>query len=393
MVLVAVATVPLATACSVQKGEQTAQTGEQTTTAGARGAGGGAGGAAVAVTAADRTCTLSTDRIRSGTARLAITNTGVQVTEVYVYRPDKTIVTERENIGPGTSATVTVELAPGTYSVTCKPGMTGDGIASTLTVTGSDAASSASAAADPRLKSAVSGYRAYVAQEVDRTLAATQAFVAAVTAGDVARAKELYAPSRVGWERIEPVAESFGDLDPKIDAREADLGPGDTWTGWHRLEKALWQTGSVAGLSDVAAQLLADLHELEQRVGSAQLTATGIANGAKELLDEVATGKITGEEEAFSHTDLADFQANLEGARRAYQLLRPVVAEQEAALAATLDREFADVQHALDAHRTADGPTDFVSYETVAPQERKHLADAVDALAEPLSHLAAAVAR
>ena len=73
-----------------------------------------------------------------------------------------------------------------------------------------------------------------------RSSSTTDAFVAAVKTGDVEKAKSLYA--RPGWagRAIEPVAESFGDLDPRIDLREADLETGQTWTGWHRIEKALW---------------------------------------------------------------------------------------------------------------------------------------------------------
>jgi iron uptake system component EfeO len=139
---------------------------------------------------------------------------------------------------------------------------------------------------------------------------------AAVKAGDVAKAKSLYAESRIPWEAVEPVAESFGDLDPKVDLREADLEAGQEWTGWHRIEKALWTDGDLSQTRPVADQLAADVRVLQERVATADLTVASIGNGAKELLDEVATGKITGEEEAFSHTDLVDFQANLDGAKK-----------------------------------------------------------------------------
>ncbi|GAA3039075.1 hypothetical protein GCM10020229_57810 [Kitasatospora albolonga] len=95
----------------------------------------------------------------------------------------------------------------------------------------------------------------------------------------------------------------------------------------------------------LADQLVADLTEWQKVVGTAEITATSMANGAKELLDEVATGKVTGEEEAFSHTDLVDFNANVEGALKAYELLKPVVAEKDAELAKTLDQEFAALEH------------------------------------------------
>ena len=227
-------------------------------------------------------------------------------------------------------------------------------------------------------------------QQADALVPLVEEFAAAVQDGDVARAKELYAPSRVPWEAIEPVAEAFGDLDPEVDLREADLEPGQEWTGWHRIEKALWVEESTDGMAAVATELVDDVTELQRRIPTASISAVSIGNGAKELLDEVATGKVTGEEEAFSHTDLVDFDANVLGARTAFEVLRPVVAADDPELVATLDRAFDDVEAALEQHEQGDG---YVSYDTVGKQDRRELAQVVDALSEPLSQLAAAASR
>ena len=68
-----------------------------------------------------------------------------------------------------------------------------------------------------------------------------------------------------------------------------------------------------------------------------------LANGAVELMNEVANSKITGEEDRYSHTDLWDFNANVEGSKAAIAALRPVLEERDAALVKTLDTEFANV--------------------------------------------------
>jgi iron uptake system component EfeO len=344
---------------------------------------------AIAVTGTDTTCTPATSTVRAGTVELRFDNKGTKVNELYVLRPDGSIVTEKEDVAPGVSARVTVELAAGSYTLQCKPGMTGDGIKAPLTVTPAQgSAAEPAASADPRLAKAVSAYRTYVAGEAASSLALAKQLAAAMQAGDVAKAKALYPRSRVGWERVEPVAESFGDLDPRIDARQADLAEGETWSGWHVLEKGLWTTNSTKGLAPVAATLVKDLAELVARVPKAEITPTSMANGANELLDEVAKGKVTGEEEAFSHTDLVDMQANVEGARRVVDLLAPVLSEKDAALKTSLDQRFTQLQSLLAKHRVDDG---FVSYETVTQEQRRNLSAAVDALSEPLSKVAAVV--
>ncbi|MDX3356431.1 peptidase M75 family protein [Streptomyces sp. ME01-24h] len=344
---------------------------------------------AITVTATDTACKVSRTSFPAGHVQLAVENEGSKVTEVYVYTPSDRIVTERENIGPGTKATITAEIKPGTYQVACKPGMKGDGIRQKITVTGKGAART-----DPRLDAAVAAYRQYVQEQADQTIPVVQRFADAVKAGDVAKATSLFAPSRVGWERTEPVAESFGDIDPLTDTREDGLEDGQKWTGWHRLEKSLWQE-KKAGAEEgaLADQLVSDLKDWQSRVGTADITATSMANGAKELLDEVATGKITGEEDRYSHTDLSDFHANVEGALKAYELLKPVAAENDPALTTELDKQFPALTALLDTYRKGGGSTEFVSYDTVGKDRRKELSDAVNALAEPLSKLAAAVAK
>jgi iron uptake system component EfeO len=349
----------------------------------------GKGDGAVQVVAKDDSCEVSKKKLPAGHIELAVQNKGSKVTEVYVLFPDDRIVAERENIGPGTKATITAEIKAGSYEVACKPGMKGHGIRQKLEVTGANAAKRS-----PGMDKAVAEYRTYVQAQADETLPKAKKFTDAVAAGDIEAAKKIYADSRLGWERTEPVAESFGDIDPKVDIREDGLEDGQKWTGWHRLEKALWQDKKLGAEEKALAPVLyKDLVDWQKRVGTADITPTSMANGAKELLDEVATGKVTGEEERYSHTDLTDFKGNVEGAEKSYELLKPIASKNDAALTTTLDKRFAELNTLLDKYREDKGSYAFTSYEKVGKADRKELSDAVNALAEPLSRLAAAVTK
>ncbi|MBT2449902.1 peptidase M75 family protein [Streptomyces sp. ISL-43] len=348
------------------------------------------GDGTIRVKASDSACEVSTKEFPAGKVQIEVENKGSKVTELYVLFPDDRIVTERENIGPGTKATITAELKAGDYEIACKPGMKGDGIRQQVKATGTGTAEKRSPEAD----AAVAAYRKYVQEQADETLPKAQAFADAVKAGDVEAAKKAYAPSRVGWERTEPVAESFGDIDPKVDVREDGLEPGQEWTGWHKLEKSLFADNKIDDADKKLAEtLIADLTDWQKKVGQAEITPTSIANGAKELLDEVATGKVTGEEERYSHTDLVDFKANVEGAEKAYELLKPVAVKNDPALSAELDKQFAALNNLLEKYRPNKAAYEYTSYDKVGEAERKELSDGVNALAEPLSKLAAAVAK
>ncbi|MBP2581728.1 iron uptake system component EfeO [Streptomyces sp. PvR006] len=348
----------------------------------------------ITVVAKDDSCEVSKKDFPAGHVQLSVENRGSKVTEVYVLYPDDRIVTERENIGPGTKASLTAEIKAGDYEIACKPGMVGDGIRQQVKATGGAAAVKRS----PEMDAAVAAYRQYVQAQADATLPKVKVFTDAVRAGDVEAAKKAYAESRIGWERTEPVAESFGDIDPKVDVREDGLedgqDPAKDWTGWHRLEKALWQDKKIGEREKQLADLLdKDLADWVKRVGKAEITPTSMANGAKELLDEVATGKVTGEEERYSRTDLVDFKANVEGAQKSFDLLKPVASKNDPKLVADLEKQFAALNLLLDKYRTDKNSYVFTSYDKVGKAERKELSDGVNALAEPLSKLSAAVVK
>ncbi|MBV2353699.1 EfeM/EfeO family lipoprotein [Streptomyces sp. J2-1] len=344
---------------------------------------------AIRVTAADTSCDTSAKTVPAGQVTLKIENKGSRATEVEIVFPDGRIVSEKENIGSGTKYTLTAEVKAGAYEIACRPGMKGHGVRQKLTVTGGKAAKR-----DPQLDRAVAEYRQYAQDQADDTIPLVEKFADAIKAGDLDAAKKAYAPSRLGWERTEPIAESFGDIDPKTDTRADGLEQGQKWTGWHRLEKSLWADKKITATDkQLADELVTDLKDWQLRVGKAEITPTSMANGAKELLDEVATGKVTGEEDRYSHTDLSDFKGNVEGAQKAYELLKPVAAKNDPALTGELDKQFAALDTLLDKYRTDKNSYDFVSYDKVTKDQRKELSDAVNALAEPLSKLAAAVVK
>jgi iron uptake system component EfeO len=307
-------------------------------------------------------------------------NTGsTKVTEIEVMKGEE-ILGEKENLTEGLPGDFSLTLDPGTYTVYC-PG--GDKEKGTLTVTGKVAAK-----ASPKAEAAVATYRKYLEENADELVAKTKPFIAAVEAGEVAKAKARYAPARAPYERIEPVAESFGDLDPEIDARENDVEASE-FEGFHRIEKALWQEGTAMGMTPVAKQLQANVEELAEKVETVELRAVQIANGANELLGEVSASKITGEEERYSHTDLYDFEANVEGAEAAFEAVKPLLDESDPELSGELEADFKMVFAALQPYRRGNG---FVPYTELTQADTRKLAQSIDTLAEKLSQVPAAIA-
>lgn len=354
----------------------------------------------LSVAANDSSCKVSAESAPSGNVVFSVKNEGSKVTEFYLLGEGKLrIVGEVENIAPGLTRELVVRAPAGKYFTACKPGIVGKGIMNAFTVTDSGKSMELTGEDKTLTDQADKQYQTYVKDQADQLLTDTTTFVSLVKQGKDDEARKLYAKARMHWERVEPVAESFGDLDPKMDLREADLEKGQEWTGWHRLEKDLWppKTGytkmTSAERTKIADQLLADTKTFHKRTRTTTFTADKIGNGAKALMDEVATGKVTGEEEAWSHTDLYDFQGNVDGARIAWENLRPLLKKKDPKLDTSISTKFTALQKLLDKHKTGGSGDDveFKSYDKLTDAEVKELSNAVNALSEPLSKLTAAV--
>ena len=371
-VLIATATLPVALAACTAKSPTASSDGDD-----------------IIVTASDSSCDVSATESTTGQSTFQVTNNGSKTTEFYVYGEGDRVMGEVENIGPGVSRQLIVALPEAaTYQTACKPGMVGDGIRADFVVSGESVTSDETG----QLADAAAGYKRYVLSQVTALQETVGQFAASVKSGDVEAAKAQFPVARTYYERIEPVAERFpDDLDPRIDLREPDVEPGTDWTGFHRLEKDLWAQGLQPDTNAIADQLVADIDELSTGVNAADFTLDPIqvAGGAQGLLDEVAQTKITGEEDFFSHTDLWDFQANVDGSQAAIAALQPILAERNPDLEAQIQTRFADLDTELAKYRVGDG---YVFYDTVTEPQRQELSNKIDALSAEVSQVQGVVA-
>jgi len=350
---------------------------------------------AVKVTLTDDGCKPNPTSAPSGQVSFAIVNEGSsKATEAELKTADgKNILGEKENLTDGLTGNFKLNLREGKYKMYC-PGAKQD--TWDFAVTKGDQVKDWKD--NPQLVSAVAGYSTYVDDQTQELATATTKFTDAVRAGDIEKAKSLYGLARVPYERIEPVAESFGDLDPEIDGRaDGGVKPEDL-TGFHRLEYALWVQNSLAGMKPIADKLDADIVKLQDLVKakSGTYVPQEVTNGATELMNEVMTGKMPGEEERYSHTDLIDFQANLDGSMKSIDLVRPVLERSAPDLLEKIDAQAAKVQKALDGYKATPGyaGTGFEEWgyvedsdSVITNAQRRQLSNVVAPLTEYLSQV------
>jgi iron uptake system component EfeO len=353
-------------------------------------AGGDPHTATITITANDG-CSADRTEFAAGGLTVNVTNKdATAVSEVEVLSGER-ILGEKENLPPGFSGSFAVSVSAGTYTLYC-PGAATERTA--IKVTGASATST-DATLTALLKTATDGYATYVTTQVGALLVSTKALSTALHGSDLTAAQNAYKKARPFYEKIEPVAESFTvgkeSLDADIDARAGDV-PAAEWKGFHRIEKGLFQDKKLAGLGIFGDGLVTNVERLQQLTDGLKYQPTELANGAQELLDEVAGSKITGEEERYSHIDLLDGANNDEGAEQAFAQLQPALNKIDAALTAKITAQFEALDKLVESYRSTSDASGYVLYTTLSAADKKNLAAAVKAVQEPLSKVASKVA-
>jgi iron uptake system component EfeO len=337
----------------------------------------------VVVTIHPHSCEPNALTVPAGRASFRIVNRSDRAVEWEIL-DGVLVIEERENIAPGLSQVINANLLPGDYAITC-------GLLSnprgTLHVTAT-AASDAAAKAKPSMVAFVgplSEFRVYLSSQGGVLIKAVTALEHAIEAGDLAQAQALYAPARAAYQRIAPAAQRLAELDNAINARadyfeKREQDPG--FTGFHRIEYALFQLRNLDGLTPIAQRLIADVTTLKQQLLAQSLPPEQLVSIVVRNLNSLADVRASsGEEERYSHTDLNGFAANLEAARKVVDLLRPLLTKSAPELLPKIDSAITALDADLNGFKVNNG---YATYDTVSAEQRKQIADKAKALADVL---------
>ncbi|MDQ3391181.1 MAG: EfeM/EfeO family lipoprotein [Actinomycetota bacterium] len=244
---------------------------------------------------------------------------------------------------------------------------------------------------DPLVLEGAEQYTGYVRGQTEQIVTDVKAFTDAVRSGDLEAAMAGYAPSRQASERIEPIAGLVEDIDVAVDARVDDFESEDdpAWTGWHKLEYLIFEVGDIApesGAGELADRLDADLATLQETMSTTDIEPAAIPVGAAELIEEVSAGKITGEEDRYSGTDLWDFAANVEGSKAAFEFMEPAVEAADPDLVTAIQEGFDEVAIQLEEYEDGDGG--YLPFDELTPDDSDTMKTTLAELSENLALVA-----
>ncbi|TWC55663.1 iron uptake system component EfeO [Pseudomonas sp. SJZ080] len=339
----------------------------------------------VLVTIHPHSCEPNALTVPAGRASFRIVNRSDRAVEWEIL-DGVLVVEERENIAPGLSQVINANLLPGDYAITCGLLSNPRGTLHVTPTAASDAA--AKAKAKPSMVAFVgplSEFRVYLSSQSTALIKAVTALEQAIEAGDLGLAQALYIPARTAYQRIAPAAQRLAELDNTIDARadyfeKREQDPG--FSGFHRLEYALFQQRSLDGLTPLAQRLLTDVTTLKQQLLAQSLPPEQLVSIVVRNLNNLGDVRASsGEEERYSHIDLNGFAGNLDAARKVVDLLRPLLTKSAADLLPTLDNALANLDAELNGFKVENG---YASYDSVSTEQRKQIADKAKVLADAL---------
>lgn len=343
-------------------------------------------------------CKLDGNSVAAGPVTFKVANASAPgITEIELLK-DQRIVGEKENLAPGLDpVSFTVTLDGGQYEIYC-PGAGTEYL--DLTVTG-QAAATPTGTVSTILADGTKAYAAYIVDQVNQMNAAVKELDGAIHAGNLDAARKAYAEARPFYERSESFVDGFvlpggspddnaTNLDYLIDMRASNVDDEVGWKGFHAIERDLFQANAITpGTKALSTELVDNVGKLVGVVSTLEFKPEDLGNGSADLIEEVSTTKITGEEEQFSHIDLVDFAGNVEGAQQAYAALRPGLQKIDPALVTQLDQQFQTVLTTLDGYRDASA---LGGYETYTPQLQAGDAAKLTAVITPLHESLATVA-
>lgn len=292
------------------------------------------------VSVTDTVCVPNEITVKAGKNRFVISNRSMRPLEWEIL-DGVMVVDERENIVPGLMQKLTTTLKPGTYVMTC--GLLTNPRGTLIVTENADAPKTGPAPLE--FVSAQAEYKVFVHERLQAMQSEIAEFAAALRAGDAARARQLYAPSRQAWQQLVPVAVLASAQYDRLEGAATLYRDGESdpdFVGWHRIEAALFDgSPDPAQLSPLADTLEADGKAFADIVGKARVGVDSLFKGAALAAQRVAERKLEGLDNPEAGTDLADAADNVVGLRKLATVFDRALGEyapqQKAALLAGLD--------------------------------------------------------
>jgi iron uptake system component EfeO len=293
------------------------------------GSGGGGGQPSGVITVSSNQCGGTWHLTGPGWHTFEISNQSTGGGEIDLINPaNGAVYDEIENIGPGTTTPMSLDVGSGKYAFLCLFEDFSPLAGPTVTVGGH--ASGAPAILPVSYNDVLplaSKYHSYTEAGLQVLARETATLAADVRGGNLTAARRDWLTAHLQYETLGAAYDAFGNFDDQIDGRADAVGVNSPkWTGFYRLEYGLWHGQTPARLTPVADTLNTNVRQLLKSWPSQQIPLLDIGLRAHEILENALEFQLTGHDDYGSGTTLATTLANIAGTRELLSLLHPLLA-------------------------------------------------------------------
>jgi high-affinity iron transporter len=312
----------------------------------------------------------------SGQREIPVINAGSSVVDVTLLGSNNLLIYgEVEAMAPGTTRTMTAVIPPGRFRLGCTYSENATVYSPIVTVSGAAVhdAHPYRQVTYSQIAPLVTKYRAEVSAGLAVLATDTDRLRALADTGQLDQAKQAWLIAHLDYARLGAAYDTFGNFNDEIDGRPngLPLGVADpSWTGFLRLEYALWQNQPAATVASVADQLDIYVHQLVLAFAEQTTPLNDLSLRTHEILENTLQFELTGETDQGSHTGLATAEANVQGTEMILGVIAPLLERGEPALLADLRSELYQLAALLNAYQLPDGSWTPVQSLTQAQREQ-----------------------
>jgi high-affinity iron transporter len=328
------------------------------------------------VTVGDFRCANGWVPPRSGQRQISVTNAGHSVVDVTLLGAHNLLIYgDLEAMAPGTTRTMTAVIPPGKFRLGCTYSESATVYSHIVRVSGRPVhdAHPYQQVTYTQLAPLVTKYRAEVSAGLATLASDTDRLQFFADAGQQQQARQAWLVAHLDYARLGAAYDTFGDFNDEIDGRPNGLPQGvddPSWTGFLRLEYALWQNQPPAVVASIADQLDAAVHQLVAAFPEQTTPINDLSLRVHEILENTLQFELTGETDQGSHTGLATAMANVQGTETILGIIAPLLEKREPALVGQLQTDLGQVTNLLDAARLPDGTWTAVQALSLTQRER-----------------------
>lgn len=229
------------------------------------------------------------------------------------------------------------------------------------------------------LASEANAFKSYIEGQMDDFVKDTELLALLVKEGKLEDAQKLYPLVTMYYERMQPLASNFLELNKKINTSLGEDKEAEG-TGFAKLAYGLFNEKKTAGYEEVAEQLVTNIKELQLQLPSTDVTENNVLDATVTMLNQLATERLANESDANNEVYIAKAQTEV-----AEQVVKIFMNRSTTESAAKATEQIAKLNEVIAYYEV--GKQDYVNYSYFTSKQKEELTIAINNVKKALQKM------